>query len=81
MLGAMRIAAERRIEGILNNSRRRHYGHAAMLAASCLALAPTDLHKDLSAWMVGLRRTYSRRHAFKEELTRAMESVGASVSV
>jgi len=80
MLGAMRIAAERRIEGILSNSRRRHYGHAAMLAASCLARAPTERHKDLSAWMVGLRQTYSRRHAFREELTRAMESVGASVS-
>ena len=48
--------------------------------ASCLALAPTDRHKDLSAWIVGLRQTYSRRHAFKEELMRAMESVGASVS-
>src|SRR5207248_1510521 len=78
MLGAMRIVAERRIEGILSNSRIRHYGHAAMLAASCLALAPTDRHKDLSAWMVGLRQTYSRHHVFREELTRAMESLGAS---
>jgi hypothetical protein len=51
-----------------------------MLAASCLALAPIDRHKDLSAWMVGLRQTYSRRHAFHVELTRAMESVGASLS-
>ena len=49
ILGAMRVAAEKRIEGILSNSRRRHYGHAAMLAVSCLALAPADRHKDLSA--------------------------------
>ena len=51
-----------------------------MLAASCLALAPTDRHKDLSAWLVGLRQTHSRRHAFREEVTRAMESLGASLS-
>jgi hypothetical protein len=80
MLGAMRIAAERRIQGILSNSRRRYYGHAAMLAASCFVLAPTDRHNDLSAWLVGLRQTYSRRHAFREELTRALESLGTSLS-
>ncbi len=31
MIDAMRVAAEKRVEGILRNSRRRHYGHAAML--------------------------------------------------
>ncbi len=76
MIDAMRIAAEKRVEGILSNSRRRHYGHAAMLAASCVAIAPTDRGKDVSDWLAGLRETYKRRHAFREELTRAMVSLG-----
>jgi hypothetical protein len=33
---AKRVAAEKRIEAILSHSRRRHYGHAAMLAAACV---------------------------------------------
>ncbi len=50
----------------------------AMLAASCLALAPTDRLEDVSAWMAGLRQTYRRRHAFREELTRATASLEVS---
>jgi hypothetical protein len=80
MLDAMRIAAEKRVEAILSHSRRRHYGHAATLAASCLALAPVDAEKKFSAWITELRRTYSRRHAFKDELTQAMGSLGVSVT-
>lgn len=76
MLDSMRVAAERRVDGILGRSRRRQYGHAAMLVASCVALAPVGRGNDLSAWMMGLRQTYSRRHAFREELRRAMESLG-----
>ena len=38
-IDAMRIAAEKRTEGILGNSRRQHYGHAALLVASCVAFA------------------------------------------
>ena len=80
MLDAMRVAAERRVEGTLGKSRRRHYGHAAMLVASCAALAPAGSDKDLCTWMMGLRHTYSRRHAFREELRRAMESLGVSAT-
>lgn len=69
----MRIAAEKRVEGSPGNSRRRHYGHVAMLAGQSVALASTDRQKDLSAWVAGLRQTYLRRHAFREELMRAME--------
>jgi hypothetical protein len=78
MLVAMRVATEKRVDGILGHSRRRYYGHAAMLAASCLALAPTNRREDVSAWMADLRRTYKRRHAFREELRRVLESVGVS---
>jgi hypothetical protein len=76
IVDAMRVAAERRVEGVLGNSRRRHYAHAALLVASCVALAPAAGGEDLSAWMMGLRQTYSRRHAFRGELRRAMESLG-----
>jgi hypothetical protein len=76
MVDSMYVAAERRVEGILGHSRRRRYGHAAMLVASCVALAPAGNGKDVSAWMMGLRETYSRRHAFRKELRHAMESFG-----
>jgi hypothetical protein len=62
MVDSMCVAAERRVEGILGHSRRRRYRHAAMLVASCVALAPAGNGKDLSAWMMGLRQTYWRRH-------------------
>ena len=68
-------AAEKRIEGILSNSRRRHYAHAAMLAASCVALAPTSRATDFSTWMAALQQEYKRRHAFQQELTRAMATL------
>lgn len=76
MVDSMCVAAERRVEAILGSSRRRQYGHAAMLVASCVALAPAGGGKDFSAWIMGLQQTYSRRHAFREELRRAMESLG-----
>jgi hypothetical protein len=40
-IDAMRIAAEKRTEGILGNSRRQHYGHAALLVASASPLRPS----------------------------------------
>jgi hypothetical protein len=78
MIDAMRIAAEKRVDGILGHSRRRHYGHAAMLTGQCVALAPTERAKDFAAWIVGLQQTHRRRHAFREELRRAMETLGVS---
>lgn len=79
LIDAMRIAAERRVEGILGNSRRRHYGHAALLVASCLAFAPKRREAELSKWAADLRQQYRRRHAFREELTRACVGLGVSV--
>lgn len=78
MIDAMRIAAEKRVEGILSHSRRRHYGHAAMLTGQCIALAPTERAKDFAAWIAGLQQTHKRRHAFRMELRRAMETLGVS---
>jgi len=73
---AMRIAAERRVEGILGNSRRRHYGHAALLVASCLAFAPKGRAVELSTWYADLRQRYVRRSAFRQELRAAFERIG-----
>jgi hypothetical protein len=78
-IDAMRIAAEKRTEGILGNSRRQHYGHAAMLVASCVAYAPKKRAAELVRWAMDLRQQYWRRHAFREELARACASLGVSV--
>ena len=71
----MRISAEKRLDGILGNSRRQHYGHAALLVASCLAFAPKNRASELLKWATDLRQRYSRRYAFRQELARACESL------
>ncbi|MDQ3421023.1 MAG: hypothetical protein M3541_19990 [Acidobacteriota bacterium] len=78
-IDAMRITAEKRVEGLLGNSRRRHYGHAALLVASCVAFAPKSRAAEFLKWAMDLRQQYWRRHAFREELARACESLGVSV--
>jgi hypothetical protein len=80
MLDAMRVAAEKRIEEILTHSRRWHYGHAATLAASWLACAPRGGEQVFTGWIAGVQQKYSRRHAFRDELTRAMQGLGVSVA-
>ena len=75
----MRIAADKRVEGILGNSRRRHYGHAALLVASCVAYAPKKRAAEFLRWAEELRQQYWRRHAFREELARASESLGVTL--
>ena len=71
----MRAAAEKRTDAILTHSRRRHYGHAATLVASCVALAQSR-QDEFDRWIDGVRQTYSRRHAFRDELTTALGSFG-----
>ena len=75
----MRVAADKRVEGILGNSRRRHYCHAAQLVASCVAYAPKKRAAELLKWAEELRQQYRRRHAFREELARASESRGVTL--
>jgi hypothetical protein len=75
----MRIASEKRVDGILANSRRQHYGHAALLVASCIASAPKTREAALLRWAVDLRQRYWRRHAFRAELARACERLGVVV--
>jgi hypothetical protein len=76
----MRIAAEKRVEGTWATHDVGTLGHVATLAGQSVALAPTDRQRDLSAWVAGLRQTYLRRHAFREELMRAMEILGMSTT-
>jgi hypothetical protein len=78
-IDAMRIAAEKRVLGILEKSRRRHYGHAALLVASCVAYAPKRRTVELVKWAVGLDEQFRRRHAFRAELARACEGLGVSL--
>jgi hypothetical protein len=78
-IDAMRVAADKRVEGILGNSRRRHYGHAALLIASCVAYAPKKRAAEFLRWAEELRQQYLRRHAFREELARVSESLGVTL--
>ncbi len=64
VLKAMRKAAERRIKGVTDNKRRRHYGHAASLAAACLAVDKTPAAAE---WMAVLRDEYRRFPALQRE--------------
>jgi len=69
MLKAMRAAATKRVEGILGNKRRRYYGHAAILIACCLELAPSvGEQKAIADWVDVVRKKYSRFSAFQGEL-------------
>jgi hypothetical protein len=78
-IDAMRVAADKRVEGILGNSRRRHYGHAALLVASCVAYAPKRRAAEFLGWAEELRQQYWRRHAFRDELARASEGLGVTL--
>jgi hypothetical protein len=78
-IDAMRVAADKRVEGILGNSRRQHYGHTALLVASCVAYAPKKRVAEFLKWAEELRQQYWRRHAFRQELARASESLGVTL--
>lgn len=78
VLEAMRSAATKRVEGILGNKRRRHYGHAAMLVACCVELAPVaGRETPIAAWLEDLRKEYSRFYAFQEQLRGALASISS----
>jgi hypothetical protein len=78
MLEAMQAATTRRVEGILGNKRRRHYGHAAVLVACCLELAPVaGQQEEVAEWVATVRKAYSRFPAFQEECRRALASISS----
>jgi hypothetical protein len=67
VLAAMREAADKRLAGVTQEKRRRHYGHAASLVAACMACDPSP---DAVAWAKGIRERYRRYSALRAELNR-----------
>lgn len=65
VLAAMRKAAERRVAGITKHKRRRHYGHAAELVATCVACDPSS---EAARWATTVRQEYRRFPALRAEL-------------
>lgn len=68
VLAAMKTAAESRIAGVTEQKRRRHYGHAAELVATCVACDKTD---ETRCWAAALQAEYRRFPALRDELERA----------
>lgn len=64
VLAAMREAAERRVAGVTEQKRRRHYGHAAELVAACLAC---DRSPEAARWATMVRQAYRRFPALRAE--------------
>ena len=64
ILKAMRTAAEKRVSGVTENKRRRHYGHAASLVACCAEL---DRSADTTTWVASIRSEYRRYPALEGE--------------
>jgi tetratricopeptide (TPR) repeat protein len=73
VIESMRKAAERRVEGVTGNQRRRHYGHAANLVGTCVAI---DSSPATNQWATRLRDEYRRFTAFRAELDRYLKSPG-----
>lgn len=62
---AMRDAAGKRIAGVTENQRRRHYAHAASLALTC---ANADESSEGFQWLQAIRTEYRRYPALRREL-------------
>jgi hypothetical protein len=71
ILESIRKAAERRVEGVTGQKRRRHYGHAASLVAICAAIDPSP---TTAQWVTRLRDEYRRYPALRAELDRQVDN-------
>ena len=67
LIDALKEAAERRLDGVTQAKRRRHYGHAAGLAAAVVACDPSPA---ATRWVASLREKYRRFYALRGELDR-----------
>lgn len=65
VIKSLRTAVEKRIAGVTENKRRRHYGHAASLALAC---AQVDSSTAGTQWLEGIRDEYRRYPALQREL-------------
>jgi tetratricopeptide (TPR) repeat protein len=64
VIRSMRTAAEKRIAGVTENKRRRHYGHAASLALAC---AQVDDSTMGTKWLEDISDEYRRYPALQRE--------------
>ncbi len=71
VLAAMKKAAESRVAGVTEQKRRRHYGHAAELVATCVAC---DKTRETTRWAVALQAEYRGFPALRAELDRALRA-------
>jgi hypothetical protein len=76
MLKSMRTAAEKRLDGVTKNKRRRWYEHATLLATACSAV---DTSEVSHVWLADIRKRYRRYPAlqrwFDELASLAIEPV------
>lgn len=68
VLAAMKKAAESRAAGVTAQKRRRRYGHAAELVATCVACDKTD---ETKRWAAALQAEDKRFPALRDELEQA----------
>jgi hypothetical protein len=71
VMAAMRNAAERRVAGVTEQKRRRHYGHAAELVAACIAC---DQSPEAARWATTVRQAYRRFPALRAEFDKRLGS-------
>lgn len=64
MLKSMRTAAEKRLNDVTKNKRRRWYEHAALLATACAAVDSSEVSH---VWLADIRKKYSRYPALQRE--------------
>jgi hypothetical protein len=69
VLAAMKKAAESRVAGVTEQKRRRHYGHAAELVATCVGCDKTG---ETTRWAAAMKAEYRRFPALRDELERAL---------
>lgn len=72
VLAAMKKAAESRVAGVTEQKRRRHYGHAAELVATCTACDETD---ETKRWAAALQVEYKHFPALRDELEQAARAL------
>lgn len=74
-LAAMKVAAERRTDGVLGEKRRRQYDHASQLIACCAEIEGQASGAIRSAWVENIRARTSRFPAFQAALRKALAQV------
>ena len=67
LIAAMRQVAEKRVAGVTEKKRRKHYGHAAWLVATCAALDPGA---ETAEWVSRTRSEYRRFPALQGALNK-----------